>query len=108
MALEQDFLDMAEGMATLVPLSTVSAYGAPSYSTETQYLPVRVEAGYRVVVTSEGKEEVSNATVFVLSSSASLSVADKVTLPSGAEPRLLSVDVVNDEEGQHHLEVSIG
>ena len=108
MALEKDFLDMAEGMVTLVPLTTVGVYGAPSYSTQTQYLPARVEAGHRIIVSAQGKEEVSSAVVFVLSSSASLTVADKVTLPSGAEPRLLWVDVVNDEEGQHHLEVSIG
>ena len=107
MALERDFLSMAEGTVTWAPLSTVSSYASPVYSTETRNWPAHVEPGQRIVVGPEGKEEVAQAVVFVLSSSAAIETADRLTLPDGTQPRLLRVDVLNDEEGQHHLEVLV-
>ena len=67
-----------------------------------------MEPGARVVVNAQGVEEVATATVFVLSSSAGVAPQDRLTLPSGIQPRLLRVDTINDEDGQHHLELLIG
>lgn len=108
MSLEKDFLAMAEGEVIVDPSTEVTLYGAFEKSTEKrQRYPARVEWNNRLIVGPDGKEVASAATVFVLSSSASIALEARVELPNGEKPRLLRVDVVNDEEGQHHLEVYI-
>lgn len=108
MALERDFVDMCgDKRVTITPLSTMSAYAVAEYSTDVQRYPAHIEPGNRLVRTLEGEEVVSTAMVFVMSSSATLGMKDKLTLPSGATPVLYRVDVMEDEEGQHHLEVYI-
>ena len=108
MALEADFLTMASTTVTVTPLSTHNAWGAPVYSTASSTYPARVEYGPRLVVSAQGPQEVASATVYVLSSSASIGVQDRVTLPNDSAARLLRVDILNDDEGQHHLELLYG
>ena len=60
-----------------------------------------------MIVNAQGIEEVAMAIVFVLSSSAGVGPQDRITLPDSRQPRLLRVDQVNDDEGQHHLELLI-
>lgn len=106
MALEQDFLELASTSVTVEPLSTHNNYGAPVYSTGVTY-PAAVEYGPRLIVTPEGRQEVATATIYVLSSSARIGVQDRITLPLTTTAKLVRVDVVNDEEGQHHLELVV-
>lgn len=106
MALENDFLAMASTTVTLAKESTVGDYGEPTYASGTAYT-ARVEPRVRMVTGPDGDEVRSSATVYVMSSSADVSVSDKMTLPSGREPRLLSVEPVRDDEGQHHVEVAV-
>jgi hypothetical protein len=106
MGLERDFLSLSTEVLSVQSLSTASAYGAPTYSTAVTY-PVFEEPGARLVVTALGVEEVTTATLYVLSTTASIGLQDKVTLPDGRVPKLLRVDVLRDDEGQHHLEVAI-
>lgn len=108
MSLEPEFLEMTSDTITVAPLSTHTSYGAPQYSSSGSHTwPARVEPGTRKVLSSRGIEEVATATVYVLSSSAAIGTQDRLTLPDGRIPKVLRVDVLNDEEGQHHLEVSI-
>ena len=109
MALEADFLSMCSTSVTVTPLSTVAftGYGAPQYSTSTTTYPAAVEYRKRKVTTRECKEVVSSATVFVMSSSAVISEHDRVILPMTSNARLIVVDIVNDDEGQHHLELLV-
>lgn len=109
MSLDPQLKTLTTEVITVEPLSTVTAYGAPTYSTanSTTY-PAYVEPGTRVIVNPQGIEEVASATVFVMSSSASVGPQDRITLPDSRQPRLLRVDILNDEEGQHHLELLIG
>jgi len=108
MGFEAQFLDFSTQTVTVVPLSTMTSYGAPTFSTasSTTYRAY-VEPGSRVVVNQQGVEEVATAMVFVLSSSASVGPQAQITLPDGRIPKILSVETVNDDKGQHHLEVSI-
>ena len=107
MALEPEFLSLSTQTITVEPLSTHDGYGAPSYSTTASTFTAYIEPGTKVVVTDRGVEEVASATVFVFSSSGSIGPQDRVTLPDGRQPRLLRVDTLNDDEGQHHIELSI-
>jgi len=105
--LEREFVLTSTQSITLEPLSTVSSYGAPSYSTSAQTLTAYIEPGARLVKNAQGMEEVATAMIYVMSSSASIGLQDRITLFDGRKPKLLAVDVLNDERGQHHLEVSI-
>lgn len=108
MGLDSGFVELTTQLLTVDPLSTHSSYGAATYTTaQTSSYPAYVEPGNRLVLTDEGVEQMATGTVYVLTTSGSVSVQDRVTLPDGRQPRLLAVDVVNDEKGQHHLEVAI-
>lgn len=107
MALDPCFLDMTGSTVKLEPLSTVaSRYGAPTFAAASTY-PARVEPGARVIVNDQGVEQVATATVFVLSTTATAGPQDRLTLPDTRTPEILRVDVLNDEEGQHHLEILV-
>lgn len=108
MALEADFLAMSTQTITVVPLSTLNAYGAPTFSTasSTTYRAY-IEPGSFITKNLQGVEEVASATVYVLSSSASIGTQAQLTLPDGRIPKIIRVDTLNDDEGQHHLEVVI-
>jgi len=107
-ALEADFLDLCETTVTHQALSAeMSLYGNPTFSTASTTYYAHLEFGDHLVVTPSGKEEVASAILFVMSSSASFGLQDKVTLADGTYPELLRVDILTDDEGQHHLQVHI-
>lgn len=85
----------------------MTGYGAPVYSTASSSYRAYEESGARLVVTADGMQEIATSTLYVLSSSASVGNQARITLEDGRQPRLLRVDVLNDDEGQHHLELSV-
>jgi len=105
MALEPDFLTMTNDTVTIAQPSTYSKYGAPTFSAASSATPARLELRSRMIVDSDGVERVSSGTIFVLSTTARCGVQSKITLSDGSSPEILRVDTMNDEEGQHHLEV---
>lgn len=106
MGLEREFVQTSTQTVTIAPLSTVSSYGAPSFGSGVAY-PSYIEPGSRMVLNSRGVEEISTATVFLMSSSAAVGTQDKLTLHDGRVVKMISVDVLNDEQGQHHLEIAV-
>jgi len=104
--LEPDFRALASTTVRVEPLTGQSQYGAPTYGTASTW-DVYAEAGSRLVTTPDRKEEVAAMTLIVMSSSAVIGTQDRVTF-RGRQPRILRVDRVDDEEGQHHLEVLLG
>ena len=108
MSLDTALLGLASTSITVTPLSTHNAWGQPVFSTGTQTYTARVEYGPRLIVNAEGRQEVAAATVYVMSSSAVIGLHDRVVLPNDTAPRLIRVDRVDDEQGQHHLQLMIG
>lgn len=107
MALEADFLQLTNQTITVAPLSTVDGYGAPTFGTSVSY-SAYVEPGTFMTLNAQGVEERAVAMIYVLSSSATIGTQDRLTLPDARVPKIIRVDVLNDEEGQHHLEVAVG
>lgn len=105
MGLEKDFLTMTNDTITVADPSTASKYGAHTFGSASTAIPARLEMGNRVFVDSQGVEQIASGTLFVLSTTASISPQSKVTLSDGETPEILRVDVMNDQDGQHHLEV---
>ena len=99
---------MGSTSVAIEPLSTHDAYGVPAFGAASTYDCIYQE-GRRLVQRSDGRTEVSTHTVFVLSTSASVGLQDRLTVPGTTEqPRILAVDHVRDDKGQHHVEVMIG
>jgi len=108
MGFEAQFLQFTTQTVTIEPLSTHTSYGAPTFSTSAaKTYSAYVEPGTRVVRTQRGVEEVATAVVFVMSSCAVMGSQDRIRLHDGRLPKVLRVDINNDDRGQHHLEVSI-
>lgn len=99
---------MGSTSVVIAPLSTHDAYGAPVFGASVTYDAI-VQNARRQVPRPDGTVEVSTHTVFVLSTSASVGLQDQLTIPPSSEqPRLLGVEHVGDDKGQHHVEVLVG
>ena len=107
MALEPEFFAMTNQTVTIEPLSTHNAYGAPSFGSASSAIPTYHEPGVRVVVNQQGVEEIASAMLYILSTTATCGPQDRITLADGRKPKIVRVDILNDEQGQHHLEVAL-
>ncbi len=112
MALESDWLALANDTLTVEPATGVTDYGAPTYGTAWT-AAVTVQNARKIVVFKDGKSEVSTTQLFVYSSSGHIGLSDRLSwagmLPGSTNPpRILSADHASDEDGQHHIEVALG
>ncbi len=112
MGLEPDFLSLVNDTLTIEPCTGQTVDGAPTYGASTS-APVCVQQARKVVFFADGKTEISTTQLFVMSTSVHIGMADRLSwagmLPGSTEPpRILAIDHVNDEDGQHHVEVSCG
>ncbi len=82
-----------------------NAYGEPQYGTPVQ-CPAFVQRKIKLVRDRTGREVVSTAQVY-LDGSVNVGVQDRITLPDGNQPVILSVEALPDETGgTHHLVVN--
>lgn len=102
-----DFLSMASTTVLHEPLTGITVYGAPEYSTSTNTLTAVIEPTQRLVTTREGKQETCTATLYILSTSVTIQLQDRITFTgSTSARRMLTCDPVYDEQGVHHYELS--
>lgn len=108
MGLESDWLTMGSTTLSWEPVSSgFAGDGTPTYGAA-QTASAIVQYDRRLVSRPDGQTEMARATIFVLSTSASIGLQDRITIPGSTEtPRLLGVDTVSDDQGQHHLEVLV-
>lgn len=104
--LEYDFKEMASTTVSIEPLSTHSAYGAPSYGSAVEFI-AHVEEEVRLVRKNDGQEVLTKFRVFVMSSSASIGTHDRIEAAGSTELSIAQVLTLNDEDGQHHVELLI-
>lgn len=104
MGLEPEFLAMASTTVTIAPLSTHTVYGAPSFGTAVTYT-ARVEPETQLVRNAAGQELLTKFRIFVMSSSATVGIQDRITAAGSTDLSIFSVEPLHDEEGQHHVEL---
>lgn len=95
---------MASTTVTIEPLASHSAYGAPAFGTAVSY-PAQVEEDQRLVRNNDGQEVMCKFWVAVMSSSASISVNDRIAAAGSTELGIVQALTLNDDEGQHHVEL---
>jgi hypothetical protein len=97
------FLTIMTSTLTVTRLTGVSTdgYGRPAYSTSALKRRCRVTEKQTLVRTFDGTQELARTVCWVRSTS-SFSPSDKITLPDGSTPPLLSLDEYKDENGLPH------
>jgi len=103
MALEQDFLKWFNQIVTIEPFTGVNAYGEPQYGAAVQYSAF-VQRKTKLVRDRMGQEVVSTAQVY-LDGSVDVGIQDRITLPDGSQPVILSIEALSDETGNTHHKV---
>lgn len=100
---DDTFLTVMTSTLTVNRLTGVSTdgYGRPAYSTAALTLRCRVTEKQTLVRSFDGTQEVAKTVCWVRSTS-SFSPSDRVTLPDGTTPPLISLNEYRDENSQPH------
>lgn len=105
-----EWLDMMASTITIDAWVSNSVSGVPSYAGAPVSYKAYIEIKNHRIIDSQGREVMARGRVFV-GAAISPSVKDKITLPAGyvpLTPPILSVNLADDELGQHHTTIEIG
>lgn len=103
MTIETEFAELFTQTVTVEPFDMYDSYAQPQYKAGTEYTARTVHKN-RMVRDATGKEVVSTATTWVYGAPG-ITVKDRITLPNGNRPVILSVERYPDENGDHHEKV---
>lgn len=101
-----DFLDMMPATITHNPLSSRDEYGAPTYTSGSDYR-ARIVTKDTIVRGHDGAELVSRLQCWI-AGTPSISPEDQIVLPDGTSPPIFNVEKFTDETGDHHVKVYFG
>lgn len=101
--MERDFFDFFKQTVTVEPYTGQNQYAEPTYGASVQYSAF-VQRKTKLVRDRAGREVVSMAQVY-LDGSVNVGVQDRITLPDGSQPVILSVEDLPDETGVSHHKV---
>jgi hypothetical protein len=107
MGIDPRFLDMMPSILKVFKRSTRDKYGNPSFATVPVEYRCRVMDADHLTRTVENTDAVVAGKVIIFGI-ADVTLDDKVQLPDGSEPVLVSVDQHTDEDGSHHTTISVG
>jgi hypothetical protein len=100
MAIDPDLLELMTEEVTIEPYAARTGRGIVSYGAGTAY-QCRIVGKRRMVRDAEGAEIVSTRTIY-LGSAPGVTVQDRLTLPNGDQPVILSVASTPDEDGTYY------
>lgn len=105
-------IDLAPQQLTLEPLTGRDNYGKPTYGAAVSYNCHMIYKNQRVAAFSraikgEGADMISTAQAIIMGTPA-VKYDDRITLPDGAQPVILSVERHADETGDVYVKVLFG
>lgn len=106
----EEFLDFMPDTVTVNAKTGQSVSAAASFSTVGVDYPARIEMKNHLVVGVDGRTVTARGRIYMGTTTAP-GLEDKVTLPVGFTPRIppiISVNLVSDESGPHHVVLEIG
>jgi hypothetical protein len=98
-----DFSDMMIDTVTHEEFANRDAYGVKSYGSAASY-SARVVYKNKLVRNADGNEVLATGMVWFLGTP-NVDTEDRITLPDGSTPKILSVDRFPDGDGLHHTKV---
>lgn len=105
-----EWLDMMSDTVDVYPYLSQSVSGVPTYASLPTTYPAYIEMKNHRVIDAIGREVMAKGKVF-LGVPAVIDVRSKVVLPAEyvpTSPPIISVDIANDENGNHHSVLHIG
>lgn len=98
-----DWFDLMPDTITVEPFLSRDSYGVPSYSASTNYKSRVIQKPTRVLA-ANGEEVVAKGVIWV-GASPGITAEDRITLPDGSTPPIISVSSIPDDSGDHHEKV---
>lgn len=105
-----EFFDMMPDTVTIDAWVSYSVSGVPRYAGTPRTYRAYIEMKNHRVIDGQGREVLAKGRVF-MGTNVVCDVKDKVTLPAEYVPRtppIIAVNVVSDDEGNHHTTLEIG
>lgn len=106
--IDSKFLEMMPDTVIFNAGSAIDKYGKRTYGGTQTSARGRVIFEVRLMKDMEGQDIVSTGRVILYGPYASLTLGDKITLPSGASPVIVSLETKKDTGGNHHTVVHFG
>lgn len=99
-------------MPSTVKISTRSGhnnYGEPTFAATTTSYRARIVEKREFVRTATGETLEQTHVLWIRSTGAtSITTDDRITLPDGTTPQILSVELYPDTDGEHHRKLTLG
>ena len=106
MAFIDEFKDLLKETVTISPWVSQDAYGAVTYGMPVSY-KARIGHSNKIFRGAEGQEIVAQAKVW-LGATNVVSTKDRITMPDGTTPPIISTERFFDESGPSHTVLYLG
>lgn len=104
---ESDFLQLMPHTITKNAYSSIDGYGKATFSTGLTSYRGLLTYENKLVKAMDGKEKMSSANV-ILNCTGTINPDDKLNLPNGTSPPILSITSYSDNIGTHNTQVYFG
>ena len=108
MGISREFLPLMLETVTLKANSTLDKYGKQSFAASGVTFRARLIYETRLVRDSEGREVVEAGKAIIYGAVPSLNPRWQIALPDGSLPKITFVDLIKDEDGDHHSVIGFG
>jgi hypothetical protein len=106
--IDSKFYEMMPDTITFNAGSAIDKYGKRTYGGSVTTARGRVIYETRLMKDAEGQDIVSTGRVILYGPYASLTLADKITLPNSTTPVIVGLETKKDTGGNHHTVIHFG
>lgn len=108
MAVPNDFLPMMLQTASVAAQTGLDNYGKPTFSASPTAYRCRIMWQERIRRDAQGREIIETGRAVLTQAAASVVPTHRLTLPDGSTPKIVSVETIQDEDGDHHSVIAFG
>lgn len=108
MGISREFLPMMREQVVLNAQSAIDKYGKQSFATGGASFQARLIFEERILRDKDGREIVEAGRAILFGAASSVTPQWRITLPDGSQPKITSVDTIQDEGGDHHSVIGFG
>jgi len=105
--MDTNLTDLMPHTITRYAYASVDAYGKEPHPTASSTSSARVY-NKQVLIRSMGGAQQVARTIAIVNCTGTIDPNDRITLPDGTSPVILSIDTVPDENGIHHNTIYFG
>lgn len=108
MPIDPAFSEMMPHTITVFSASTVDKYGKQAFSGTGVALQCRLVFENRMIRDTDGREISEAGRAIIFGPATTVQVKDRIALPGGRSPLVVSVSTIKDEVGDHHSVIGFG